>query len=196
MFPDDFPPNLAIFVVVQVVAWLHLRTGLVHGGIWTIVATWFAADVALVARFGFDERGPVYFTALVAMQVWTLLAGLRFGIGRWRRSRPEFRQARDAAFQSAFVAWLRDDHTTARDALRPMVRRDPWDLQARILLGKVLVASGEVRTARRQFVAARRLDRDDRYGDVLRVELGRGREPSTAPSAPSEAIETADPSPA
>ena len=49
MFPDAFLPNLAIFVVAQVTAWVYLRTGLIATGVSIVVASWLAADVALVA---------------------------------------------------------------------------------------------------------------------------------------------------
>lgn len=173
MFPDAFLPNLAIFLVAQAVAWTYLRTGLVPRGISVIVGTWIAADTALVARFGFDEPGFVYVASLVVMQAWTLLETGRLCRGRWRRSRAAFLVEREATYRQAFVDWLRDDLQPAAESLLRLIRVDPWDLDSRLLLAKVSAAAADIRAARRQFIAARRLDRDSRHADAIRIALAR-----------------------
>ncbi len=183
MFPDAFLPNLAIFVVAQVTAWVYLRTGLVATGVSIVVASWLAADVALVARFAYDDSGKVYTAALIALQGVTVISLLRLIVGRWRRSRVAFQAHRELTFQTAFRQWLRGELDPATDALRGIVRADPWDLTARLLLAKVLLAAGSERAARRQLAAARRLDRDDRYGDAIRHDL---RDRSESPETEAE----------
>lgn len=181
MFADAFLPNLAIFVVAQVVAWIYLRTGLVRTGIATIVATWLAADSALVARFALDDVGPVYVGALIVLQSWTLIVTLRLIAGRWRRSRRDFVARREVAFRTAFTGWLRGDLDMAQRELSGVLRVDPWDLRSRLLLAKVFRAGGMQGPARRQLVAARRLDRDDRFSDLIEREL------TDRPPAPADA---------
>ncbi len=171
MFADAFLPNLAIFVVAQVVAWIYLRTGLVRTGIATIVATWLAADLALVARFALDDVGPVYAGSLIVLQSWTLIVTLRLIAGRWRRSRRDFVARREVAFHTAFTSWLRGELDLAQRELTGVLRVDPWDLRSRLLLAKVFRAGGMPGPARRQLVAARRLDRDDRFRDLIEREL-------------------------
>lgn len=195
MFADAFLPNLAVFLAAQLTAWVYLRTGLVGTGVATIVATWLAADVALVARFAYDETGLVYLCALIVFQAWTLVVLLRLIVGRWRRSRPAFVARRTAGFRDAFTHWLRGDLAAAASGLRALVSVDPWDLRSRLLLAKVLKSDGQRRPARRQLAAARRLDREDRYGDWIAHELDERTAEGGSQPADATALEPSAPAP-
>jgi hypothetical protein len=173
MFPDAFAPNLAVFLLGQVVAWSYLRTGLLLRGVAVLILTWVFADLALVLRFAYGETGPAYLASLAAMQCVTLAAGLQLAIGRRRRRGEGFRRRRELGFRESMVQLLRDELDPARIGLSRLVRADPWDLPARLTLGVVLSRQGRARAARRQLVGARRLDRERRYADAIDCELRR-----------------------
>jgi len=78
---------------------------------------------------------------------------------------------------------------------RALVRRDPWDLTARLCLGRALLRSGQAAQGRRALRAARRLDRDGRYTDLIEATAKLGAvgavTPPVAQGAPDAAQRSA-----
>jgi hypothetical protein len=173
MFPDAFGLNLAVFLVAQVVAWFYLRTGLTLRGTMLLLVAWGAADLALVLRFAYGDTGANYVASLAVLQGYTLFEVLRATVGLVRRRSAAAVARRESSLRAAMVAFLEDDLDAAAAGFRGLVRADPWDLQGRLGLGAVLGRQGRDRAARRQLAAARRLDRDGRFGDAITVEAER-----------------------
>jgi hypothetical protein len=166
MFQDSFLANLLVFALGQFAAWGYLRTGLVWRGVFLMVATWVLADVALVARLAY-QHGETFLVALVLMQITAVLGCFGFAHGRWRRRRPRRVMARDAAYRSAFVHYLRDRLDQAATELRRLRRADPWDLPVCLGLAFVEARRGATRAATRLFRAALSLDRRRQFADVI-----------------------------
>ncbi len=185
MFAEAFLPNLLIFAFGQLVAWGYLRTGLVWRGALLLVFGWITADVALVARLAFDDRGWLFITSLLLMQTHALAEGLLFAFGRLRRRWPRWRRERPLRFREAVLAYLRNDLESAATIQRQLLRRDPWDFDATLALATVLARAGKARRARSLFRRARALDGEGRFADVIRLELERFAVRRAAPSAGS-----------
>ncbi len=167
MFQGEFLPNLIVFLIGQAAAWGYLRTGLVPRGLVSLIGGWVLADAALVARFAYDQEGAVFVASLAGMQMLAVFEAFRFVVGRTRRRMPAAVVARRQASREAFVRYLRNDLEGAIAGYRSLVRRDPWDLTSRFALGRAWIRSGDVTRGRRALRAARRLDRDGRYADLL-----------------------------
>lgn len=173
MFPDSLALNLLVFLLAQATVWGYLRTGLVRRGVLVLVGSWVLGDVALLARFAFGEVGSLYQGALFGLWALTLVEAGRFGWGRWRRRRPEAREQRHAEFQRGTRLWMSDEIEAADGIFAGLVRRDPWDLRARLALAQLRVAQDRPANARRLLQAARHLDRRRHFDDLIRYELSR-----------------------
>lgn len=173
MFPDSFAGNALVFLVGQAVAWGYLRTGLLTRGVPLMAVLWLAVDVALVARFAYQETGPVYLAALAVMQACAVVETVRFVAGRLNRRRERVKERRIERYRAAFTHYLRDELEQAERLYRKLLRSDPWDLESRLGLATLLARTGARRRARSMFRRARSLDRGQRYQDVIREELER-----------------------
>lgn len=173
MFADAFWPNLVIFVLGQVAAWGYLRTGLVRRGLCLMIGAWILADLALLARFAYEGQETLYRSALMVMQAYSLCEFALFVYGRWRRRSRGLRAQREQLFREAFLHYLRDERELAERRYRKILRRDHWDVDATLGLATTLARSGKDRRARSLFRAARSLDRDGRYAQVISWELRR-----------------------
>lgn len=174
MFADAFWPNFVLFLLGQVAAWGYLRTGLGGRGAWVLVLTWVLADVALVARFGYDHVGSVYVGSLAGMQFVAVAAFGAFLFARVRR-RLKGVVGRVAALRRAgFVAYLRGDLEVAIDKFGRILRLDPWDTSARVALGTALLRQGRARPGRRILRSVRGLDRAGSYTHAVQSELRPG----------------------
>ncbi len=167
MFPHSFLPNAAIFVIGCVAAIYLLRTGIVVWGTFVLAAVALCADLALVARFCFDDNGPWFAVGLVGMQAVGLCAAafivLALSRLRWSQDGKQKAQLKEAAMRS----YVAGDFAAAGDLYRRIRRADPWDLAARIGLGNVARRLGHVAAARRHLATARRLDCGKAFHDLL-----------------------------
>lgn len=167
MFPHSFLPNAAIFVVGCVAAVYLLRTGIVVWGTFVLAAVALCADLALVARFGFDGKGPWFAIGLYGMQAVALHAAGWIVLARSRRRWSQDGKQKDRLVEAAMRSYVAGDLEAAGDLYRRIRRADPWDLAARIGLGNVARRLGRVAEARRHLGAARRLDCAKAFGDLL-----------------------------
>ncbi|MCA8943350.1 MAG: hypothetical protein KDB80_12375 [Planctomycetes bacterium] len=162
MLSDSLVPNLLIFLVGQLAAIGYMRTGLARRGIQVLVATWAGADVALIARFGYQETGWGYTSGLSVMQVVSLAAAVMFVVGRVRRRSKRNVERRDRMLREAFVHYLRNELVPAEKLYTTLARIDPWDTAAHVGRASVLAESGRRRESRREMKIARGLDPDGR----------------------------------
>lgn len=167
MFPHTFLPNAAIFVVGCVAAVYLLRTGIVVWGTLVLASVALCADLALVARFGFDGKGPWFAIGLYGMQVAALYAAGWIALARSRRRWSQDGKEKARLVENAMRCYVAGDLAGAGDMYRRIRRADPWDLAARIGLGNVARRLGRVAEARRHLAAARRLDCARAFGDLL-----------------------------
>ncbi|MBK8979285.1 MAG: hypothetical protein IPM29_25590 [Planctomycetes bacterium] len=194
MFPDSTLANLGLFVAAQLVVWAYLGSGLVVRGVVLLVASWVLGDVALVSRFVFGETGWPYVASLLGMQGLTLFEVVRLAHGQWQRRSPRRQAERERSFRAASVAFMCDDIAGAERGFARLVRRDPWELRARLALARIRVLQQRPSSARRLLIAARRLDRDGDFRDWIDLELGalarghgaRARAVEAAPPPPDE----------
>jgi hypothetical protein len=173
MFEDSLPINLSIFLAGQLVAYLYLRTGRRQRGLTLMIGGWVLIDVALVQRFAFATVDEVFYSALIAMQVWSLLEFLAYFWARIYRRRKSVRKRREIEFRDGFQAYLRNDLESAITAFRGIVRRDPWDLPVVVALATALARMGGRRSLRRSrslFKAARDLDVDSSFDEIIAAE--------------------------
>lgn len=167
MFPHSFLPNAAIFVVGCVAAVYLLRTGIVVWGTLALAGVALCADLALVARFGFDGKGPWFPVGLYGMQAIALYAAGWIVVARSRRRWSQDGKQKAQIVEAAMRSYVAGDFVAAGDLYRRVRRADPWDLAARIGLGNVARRLGRVAEARRHLGAARRLDCSKAFADLL-----------------------------
>ena len=179
VFPDQFAANVAILAVGVAAAVVWLRTGMVVRGAALLVALACAADVALVARFVYGDRGTWFILALAAMQVASITAAAWLSFCLWQRRWSPVARRRRELFATGFRHYLRGEFTDAEVYFRRLRRVDPWDVPAAIALANVWWRCGEVRRARRLLRTARLRDRKDGYRDFIAAQLRRmeGGEP-------------------
>ena len=173
MFEDSLPINLSIFLAGQLVAYLYLRTGRRQRGLILMIGGWVLIDVALVQRFAFATVDEVFYSALIVMQVWSLLEFLAYFWARIYRRRKSVRKRREIEFRAGFEAYLRNDLESAITAFRGIVRRDPWDLPVVVALATALArmgGRGSLRRSRSLFKSARDLDVDSSFDEIITAE--------------------------
>ncbi|MGE3174197.1 MAG: hypothetical protein AB7O97_16330 [Planctomycetota bacterium] len=184
MFPDLFLPNAALCALGIAVAVYWLRTGMVGRGVALLAGLLVAADLALLARFVFDDRPSLYRGALWTLQVAATggVAWLGFALAR-RRWSPDARR-RDELFATGYRHYLRGEWEPAARHFRRLLRADPWDTAARVAAANTAWRLGRVQAALRGFRTARRLDRARAYVDFIAEQERRVR---SAPIAPRPA---------
>ena len=189
MFPDLFLPNAAIFAIGIVVAFWLLRSGLVLFGALVFAGTALGADLALVARFVYQQHDEWYLVGLWGMQVLAVgsAAWLAFALSRKRWSADSRR--RFELMQAAFQHYLRDELGPARDLYARAHRANPWDTAAVIGLANVRWRQGQLPRARSLLLRARRLDRDGAYAGF--VDEQKRRFAAGSPRVPMRAAATA-----
>jgi hypothetical protein len=167
VFPHSFWPNAAIFFVGCFAAVYLLRTGIVVWGTLALASVALCADLALVARFGFDGKGPWFAIGLYGMQAVALYAAGWIVVARSRRRWSQDGKQKAKLVEAAMRSYVAGDLGTAGSLYRRIRKADPWDLAARIGLGNVARRLGRVAEARRHLGAARRLDCAKAFGDLL-----------------------------
>jgi tetratricopeptide (TPR) repeat protein len=186
VFPDLFLPNLLVFVAGVTTAVACLRTGMLQRGILLLVLLLASADAALLLRFAAAERGEAYWLVLTAMQALAVGASVWLLAARARRRWSADARQRRQLFAAALVHYLRHELEPAAALLTRLRRADPWDVPTCLLLGNVLAAGGQLRRARRCYRAAKNLDREAGYVDLVALQLAR-LEQGAAPPAPAPA---------
>lgn len=173
VFPHSFLPNAAFFAVGCVAAVYLLRTGMAVFGALLLAGVALCADLALVARFAFDAQGPWFGVGLWGMQGLTLLACAWLATALSRRRWSNDAKQKEELLRLAMQSYLRGEHDAARSLYARVRSADPWDFSARIGLANVAWREGQLAAARRQLAIARRLDRDERHGDLIDEQLRR-----------------------
>ena len=196
MFQDSLLANALLFALGQAAAIGHLRTGRIRRGMALMFVGWVLADVALLARFAFAGGQLVFVGALVLLQIYSAVEAALFAFGRLRRRRAAVRGRAGALYRQALVHYLRNELEPAERICRGLLRADPWDVEAALSLGCVLARSGRPRRARGWLRAARALDTQERYGDLIALELERlGAAVPPAPAAATTPSSAASPAP-
>ncbi len=174
MFEDSLLINIIIFLLGQIAAWGYLRTGMIGRGTFLIVATWVLADLALVSHFAYQEES-LFRSSLMALQVCSTVGFLLFSSARVRRRSSWFLRLRHQRMREAFVHYLRNEFSAAILLYRRQLRKDPWDIHAKLGLATAVARCGTCRagTVRRLFKSVRRLDREHHFNDVIEDELSR-----------------------
>ncbi|MEM7199981.1 MAG: tetratricopeptide repeat protein [Planctomycetota bacterium] len=173
MLGDSFLFNFVVFALGQFAAWGYLRTGRIPRGATLAIGAWVLADIALVAKFAYEGGTLVAGISLALMQIYSLTEFGLFVYGRWRRQGATMRSEQEELHREAFVHYLRNELEPAGDLYRKLLRRDPWDAEAALSLGRVLDRAGDAKPARRWLRVARSLDRSERYRDFIGEELRR-----------------------
>jgi hypothetical protein len=167
VFPDQFLPNLLIFALGLAAAVLYMRSGFVRHGVTLLLTLLLTADVALLARFAYGHRDAWFFLPLVAMQSAALLGLGWFLFARGRRRWSAAGRRKQALFEQALVAYLRNDLAAAARHFTVLRRADPWDPVLAIGLANVLRLQGKQRAASGLYRRARSLDRRGEYADLV-----------------------------
>lgn len=167
MFADHFVPNLVIFLLGAAAAAGWLRTGMVVRGAVLLALLLVAADLALVARFVYDDRGAVFLLGLVLMQAlaiaglaWWTVYGVRLRWSPDRRNRSEL-------LATGTRHYMRNELPEAEAIYRRLRRANPWDVAAVLGLATAVWRIGRIPVAARLLREARSLDRKGAYGQLI-----------------------------
>jgi hypothetical protein len=173
VFPDQFAPNCALFVLGLVAAIGFLRTGMLARGGLLLVILLVAMDAALVVRFVYDRTDAAYLISLAVMQVTAFSAFgwwvLQWGLRRWSADRSQWEQL----FADATRHYMRNELSAAEQLFLRLRRVNPWDPASAIGLANVQWRSGRPKIARRLLRAARSLDRSGAYANLIGEQLRR-----------------------
>ncbi len=180
---DSFWANLLFFVIGQVVAIAYMSTGLVLRGRLLMFGVFLLADVALVARHAYGFSGAAIKVPLLLMWAYALAELGAILYCRTHRRLKSVIEWRDDLFREAYLLYLRDDLDVAVAAYRKLARSDPWDLPVRVAYGTALARQGLGRKARGLFRAARALDKDKVFEDVIEAEIARTKRPADSGTA-------------
>jgi hypothetical protein len=147
MLADSFLFQLLLFALAHVAAWGNMRHGRMWLGFGQFASVWILLDFALIERFVVGETGAWYLLPLLGMQLVAIASAAEWFWRRHRRTRPTFIAAQDRDYAQALQLWMSGEDPKARDVLQPMLRRDPWDVEARLLLGTIEHETGSSRRA-------------------------------------------------
>ena len=179
MFPDLFWPSAALSALGVATAVFCLRSGMVVRGLLLLTVLAVAADVALVARYVYSDRGAWFSLSLWTLQLaaaasaaWLLAALVR---RRWSADA----RRREELFAAGFQHYLRDELAAARGLFRRLLRANPWDVAAMVALANVTWREGRAGRARILLRRARRLDRTHSYAAFIGEQLRRMEGPAT-----------------
>ena len=161
----------------------------------SVLAALFAAslDVFLISVFLPHAAGwPLTLVGLGIMAgTWLYgLADIRTLLKLIRSK--DFQKRKDDMLKSAQVAWLKSEYDEAERLLRAILLLDERDVEAWVLLGKVLKSCGRDEDARKSFRSALNLDGGRAWRWELMTELGYSDIKETV--AETEAEPTQDPS--
>jgi tetratricopeptide (TPR) repeat protein len=170
---DAFLPNALTFACGQLVAWGYLRTGLVRRGIALMLTIWVLADVALLARFAYEQQGLAYVLPLLGMQLCCVAGTAWFAFCRLRRRYSGTARRAGALFAAGQQHYFRGEFDRALAAFQKLHRNDPWNVPAAISLAAVLARRGRARQAVRLYRQARALDLKQEYQDFIENQLER-----------------------
>jgi hypothetical protein len=175
VFQGAFLPNAAIFAVGCAAAVYLLRTGIAVWGAIVLAGVALGADLALVARFVFDGKGPWFSVGLWTMQALALGSALWLVVALSRKKWAKDSTGRGPLLQAALQHYLRGEFDRSRGLYARVRCADPWHLGARIGLANAEWRLGRPAVALRMLAAARRLDRDRTHGDLLTEQERRVR---------------------
>jgi len=141
----------------------------------SVLAALFAAslDVFLISAFLPHAGGWPLTTATLVIMAGTWLYALvdiRTLLKIIRNK--DFQERKDDMLKSAQVAWLKSEYDEAERLLRGILLLDERDVEAWVLLGKVLKSCGRDEDARRSFRSALNLDGGQTWRWELMTELG------------------------
>ena len=166
----------------RVLAWvanlLVPGTGLVLAGrmalgVLTAVAWGLLAAALLVVCLVAPEEGAPRMAPLFAAAVVLQYGAVQLLLAaRLRRMRALLAsEARDAPFRSALGAYARGRLDEARATCKDLLRADPDDVEATLLLASIARRRGDARAARRHLRRARYLDDAGRWDFEIEREL-------------------------
>ena len=173
MFADSPLFQLALFVLAHVAAYGNMRSGRMTLGFVQFAGVWILLDFALVQRFVAGETGGPYLVPLVMFQLLAIASSLEWHLRRRLRARPSFVAAADASYGRALQQWMAGQDQQAIGTLQPMLRRDPWDVEARLLLGTIEHEGGRTARALRLLKDAAYRTQEPRLKEEIREELRR-----------------------
>jgi hypothetical protein len=168
VFPDSLLLQLLALCCGQAAACVQLRTGRFWRGAVTTVMLWAAADLALVAGLLWGAEGGWLSMALWVLQATAIWAVADLGYAWWRRKQSAGLRA--SRFAAALQQYLANDLNAAAAGLRVLVRSDPWDTAAWLLLGNVHRRRGDEARMRRCYRTAAAVDRQQGYVGLLRQQ--------------------------
>jgi len=183
MFPDQFFPQLLFFLLAQAAAFGLLRTGMLVWGFSVMVLGWILGDLALILHFGFPSLVTGYSLSLWGLQLLALSSSLLFFGWRILRRGKGFRAAQERDYGRALDLFMAGRDPEARLMFRRLSRRDPWDVEALLFLGR-LEPRSRGRAIRRMRLCARlsgvspmALEAEE---EIRRLQCGARREPPAA----------------
>jgi len=171
MWVDNFWVQALFFALLLVAAVGNMRTGRFGLGFAQFVLGWLLADGALVMRFVFEETGPAFTRTVLALQVCATVGIATYAFGRIRRRLTGFRDRQDQRYLDALDRFMAGDDEAAIAGLRRIVRKDPWDGQARAMLATVHAANGRRRAALRWYRRSAALLADGEWRDEIEEEI-------------------------
>lgn len=142
MFADQFFPQLLFFLLSQAAAFGLLRTGMLARGFAVMVLGWILADLALVLHFVFPSQVTGYLWSLWGLQGLAIASFTIFFGWRWLRRRKGFREIQEACYSEALDHFMAGRDEEARGLFRRLAKRDPWDVEALLFLGRLAVVVG------------------------------------------------------
>lgn len=154
MFPDQFFPQLLFFLLAQAAAFGLLRTGMLVWGFSVMVLGWVLGDLALILHFAFPTQVTGYALSLWALQLLALASASLFFGWRFLRRRKGFRAAQERDYEKALDLFMSGRDPEAIRIFRRLFRRDPWDVEALLFLGR-LEQRSRARAIRRMRLCAR-----------------------------------------
>ncbi|PIE24330.1 MAG: hypothetical protein CSA62_03345 [Planctomycetota bacterium] len=173
MLADSPLFQLLLFVLAHVAAYGNMRTGRMTRGFVQFAGVWILLDFALVERFVAGETGAAYLVPLVMFQLLAVLSFLEWHLRRRLCRRPSFIAASDEKYSKALTLWMAGLDQEAVATLQPMLRRNPWDVEARLLLGCIEHENGRSNRALRLLKDAAYRTQQPRLKEEIREELRR-----------------------
>ena len=146
----------------------RMALGVLTAVAWGLLAAALLVVCLVVPEEGAPRMAPLFAAAVVLQYgaVQLLLAA------RLRRMRALLAsEARDAPFRSALAVYARGRLDEARAICKNLLRADPDDVEATLLLASIARRRGDARAARRHLRRARYLDDAGRWDFEIEREL-------------------------
>lgn len=190
MFLAYVLPNLLVFAAGQATALLYLRTGRSLPGWLGTIVLWTSLDAWILLEFVFGEpgwlpRSLLQATALLLVSAWAM--------ARWRRRWSAAARQRSKRFRDGLVHMLQGNHGAVERLATQLVRTDPWDPAAWILLGDAYRHGGKLPRATRCYRRAAAVDQRAEFADLLQHYRRAVVRPGPTPAAVAPATTSSAP---